>query len=97
MAGDPNVSEPITDTTPEAEALYRELLMSRSGEERVRMACDMFQAARRLILAALPSEIALNPAECRVALLLRTYQGDLEDRLLARVIGELRSQGPKNP
>jgi hypothetical protein len=91
VAGDPSMSEPITDTTPEAEALYRELLMNRSGEERVRMACDMFQAARRLILAALPVEIASNPAERRIALLLRTYEGDLENSLLTRVISDLRS------
>jgi len=90
------MSERITDTTPEAEAMYRELLMKRSGEERVRMACDMFQAARRLILAGLPSEIASNPAERRVALLLRTYEGDLEASLLARVVGELRFEETKN-
>lgn len=91
------MNEPITDTTPEADAMYQELLMNRSGEERVRMACDMFQAARRLILAALPLEIASNPAERRVALLLRTYEGDLEDSLLTRVIGDLRSPATIRP
>lgn len=91
------MSEPITDTSPEAEAIYWELLMKRSGEERVRMACDMFQAARRLILAALPSETASSPIERRVAVLLRTYEGDLENSLLTRLIGELRSQATKRP
>lgn len=91
------MSEPITDTTPEAKAMHHELLMKRSGQERVRMACDMFQAARRLILAALPPEIASNVSERRVALLLRTYEGDLDDSLLARVISDLRSHATLNP
>ena len=86
------MSEHATDTTPEAEAMHQALLMQRSGEERVRMACDMFQAARRLILAGLPLEIASNPAERRVALLLRTYEDDLEHGLLTRVISDLRSR-----
>jgi len=86
------VSEQMTDTAPEAQAMFRELLMKRSGEERVRMACDMFQAARRLTLAALPSDIASNPTERRIALLVRTYRDDLDDDLLTRVIADLRSR-----
>lgn len=91
------MTEPIGDTTPEVEAMHRALLMKRSGEERVRMACDMFQAARRLILAGLPVDIASNPTERRVALLLRTYEGDLEDGLLARMIDDLRSRTTTSP
>jgi hypothetical protein len=58
------------------------------------MACDMFQAARRLILAALPSEIGANPTERRIALLLRTYHGDLDESFLTRLTAELRSGMP---
>jgi hypothetical protein len=78
MAGDPNMSEPVTDTAPEAQAMLRELFMKRSGEERVRMACDMFQAARRLILAGLPKELASNSVERRIATFVRMYHNDLE-------------------
>lgn len=92
LAGDQDVSEPLADTTPEAQAMLRELLMKRTGEERVRMACDMFQAARRLILAALPSDIAASPAERSVALLTRMYRGDLDEALLARVVADLRAR-----
>jgi hypothetical protein len=86
------VSEYPTDTTPDVQERFRQLLMKRSGEERVRMACDMFQAARRLILAALPAEIAVDPAERRIALLLRTYPGELDDVLLATVTADLRAR-----
>lgn len=91
------MSEPTTDTSPEAEAIYQELLMKRSGGERVRMACDMFQAARRLILASLPQETASSPTERRVAVFLRTYENDLDEGLLTRVVADLRSQAAKLP
>jgi hypothetical protein len=97
MAGNPNMSELVTDTAPEAQAMLRELFMKRSGEERVRMACDMFQSARRLILAGLPKEVASNPAERRIATLVRMYHDDLEPEFLKRVIADLRSRALNSP
>jgi hypothetical protein len=82
----------MTDTSPEVQIRFQRLLMERSGEERVRMACDMFQAARRLILAALPPDVVADSAEGRIALLLRTYGGDLREEFAARVIADLRSR-----
>lgn len=90
------MSEPPSDTTPEAEAMFRKLLMQRSGEERVRMACDMFQTARRLILAAMPADVAASPAERSLAFLARMYQGDLDTALVARIATELRSHAATN-
>jgi hypothetical protein len=81
------------DTTPEAHAELVRLLMQRSGEERVRMACDMFQAARRLMSAALPPEIASDPVERRIALLTRTYRDALEPEFLNRITADLRRRG----
>lgn len=86
------MSDRLADTTPEVQARFQRLLMERSGEERVRMACDMFQAARRLILAALPSEIAADPTERRVALFVRTYRNELDEAFFASVAADLRSR-----
>jgi hypothetical protein len=61
----------MTDTTPEMEILFRERLMARSGEERLRMASSMFDSARRMILASLPP--GLSPAEQRMRLYERLY------------------------
>lgn len=91
------MSELVTDTSPEVQAMLQELLKKRSGEERVRMACDMFQSARRLILAGLPKELASSAVERRIATLLRMYHDDLEQDFLGRVIADLRSHAPHGP
>jgi hypothetical protein len=78
------------DTSPEAAELFHRLLMARSGEDRVRMACDMFDMARALIIASLPPHIAADPAERAVAVLFRLYERDLDPAFLTRIADDLR-------
>lgn len=47
----------MTDTPPEIAELVRARLMARSGAERFRMGVDMFEAARRMVLASLPGDL----------------------------------------
>lgn len=47
----------MTDTPPEIAELVRARLMAKSGAERFRMGADMFDAARRMVLASLPAEL----------------------------------------
>jgi hypothetical protein len=44
----------MTDTSPEIAEMVRVRLMALSGAERFRMGSDMFDAARRMVLASLP-------------------------------------------
>jgi hypothetical protein len=44
----------MNDTPPEIAELMRKMLMARSGAERVRMGCEMFDTARALALASFP-------------------------------------------
>lgn len=78
----------MTDTPASVADLYRHLLLARSGAERLRMTCDMFDTARRMVLAGLPDGLA-GEAERRAALFLRTYGGDFDpptrDRIVARI------------
>ena len=64
----------MTDTRPEVARRYRELLLARSGEERLRIGCSMHATARALVRA---SVVARNPlasaAAVRQALFLRFY------------------------
>ena len=53
----------MNDTTPEMEKLHRELLMQRSGEERVQ-------------------------------LFLRFYGNDVDEKMKARIVAELRGSAP---
>jgi hypothetical protein len=67
----------MNDTTPEIEEKMREMLMARSGAERMIMAASMFDAARALVLASLPK--GLSDDELRRRLCERTYGMTLED------------------
>ena len=65
-------------------------LAARSGADRIRVACDMFDTARALAVASLPDEVASNPAELGIALIERFYGRDLRPEFLARIADDLR-------
>ncbi len=47
----------MTDTSPEIAERVRARLMALSGAERFRMGVQMFDAARRMVLASLPADL----------------------------------------
>ena len=47
----------MTDTPPEIAEMVRARLMALSGAERFRMGVQMFDAARRMVLASLPADL----------------------------------------
>lgn len=61
----------MTDTPPEIAELVRQMLMARSGSERVVMASRSFDAARAMVLASLPA--GLPPEELKRRLFERIY------------------------
>jgi hypothetical protein len=61
----------MTDTSPEIAELVRQKLMARSGEERFLMGVRMFDAARDMVLASLPT--GLSPEELKRQLYQRLY------------------------
>jgi hypothetical protein len=48
----------MTDTPPEIAEMVRARLMTLSGAERFRMGAQMFDAARRMVLASLPADLS---------------------------------------
>lgn len=80
----------MNDTAPEVAERYRTLLMRRSGSDRLRMACEMFECARQLMIAHIKAEHPnLTDAELRVKIFERTYGSDFapdeRDRIAARL------------
>ncbi len=73
----------MTDTDPHTAALYRDLLMERTPEERFLMGIRMCEAARATVVASLPS--GLSEAERKVELLRRYYSRDFSDAERARI------------
>ena len=61
----------MTDTAPEIAEMVRARLMALSGAERFRMGVEMFDAARRMVLASLPA--GLTETERKRRLFERLY------------------------
>jgi hypothetical protein len=43
----------MSDTPPKVQRIYQEMLLARSGPERLRMGCDLFSTSRKLVIAVL--------------------------------------------
>jgi len=81
----------MNDTPAAVRDLQRTLLMQRSGAERLKMGCAMFDAARALMRAGLgeTSGSDRSPA-MRVRIFERTYGRDFDPATAARIIAHLR-------
>ena len=73
----------MTDTSPEIAEMVRARLMAKSGAERFRMGVEMFEAARRMILASLPA--GLPEVERKARLFERIYGETLPPQASTRV------------
>jgi hypothetical protein len=80
----------VNDTAPAVRDLQRTLLLQRSGAERLKMGCAMFDAARALMRAGLgdPGGSDRSPA-MRARLFQRTYGRDFEPAVTARIVAHL--------
>jgi hypothetical protein len=73
----------MNDTSPEIERRFRQMIMARSGAERLIMAASMFDAARAIVLASLPKD--LPEEHLKQKLFERIYGAPMEDFLTGRV------------
>lgn len=83
----------MRDTPPDVDAAFTALFGARSGSDRVKMACEMFDAAKALIAANIR---ALQPditrTELRVKMFERLYLGDFDAGAHARIVAALRAE-----
>lgn len=84
----------VTDTPPEVEIRYRDLIMALTPGERLAMASRMFDTARALALAGISARLGKDATEqdLRVELFLRFYGKDLAPRELQRIVSDLRKR-----
>ncbi|MBI4608358.1 MAG: hypothetical protein HY726_05050 [Candidatus Rokubacteria bacterium] len=76
----------MTDTRPEVARRYRELLLARSGEERLRIGGSMRATAQALVRASvLAANPRASPADLRRALFLRFYGHEFDADTRARI------------
>ncbi len=67
----------LKDTSPGIEKIQFELMMRKTPNERIALACEMFMSARESFLASLPKD--LSEREIKEQLYFRTYGEHLPD------------------
>jgi len=70
----------MDDTTPEIKEKMREMMMSRTGSERVIMGASMFDAARLIVLSSFPKDLPEDEVKRR---LFERIYGTPMDRFLS--------------
>ncbi len=77
----------MNDTSPEMDARYRDMLMRRSGEERLKMGCAMRETARALVEASIrEQDPQATPEAVRKSLFLRFYGHEFDAESCARFL-----------
>jgi hypothetical protein len=80
----------MNDTPKAIQALFHQLLMQRSGEERLIMGCEMFSTSRALIRSSLAGK-GLSESEMAVQIFLRTYRNDFPPEVLEKIMERVRA------
>ena len=80
----------MNDTPFDTERRYREMLLRRSGAERLKMGCSMFATARALVVASvLAGEPTASTTVVRRALFVRFYGADFAAAKCAEIVARL--------
>ena len=77
----------MNDTTPEIERKYQEMLLQRSGVERLKMGCSMHATAQALVRASvLEKDPLVSPATLWQALFLRFYGHEFDAKTREKIL-----------
>lgn len=80
----------MKDTSNAMERKYRNMLLKRSGEERLKMGCSMHATAQALVRAsALQADPSASPASLKKVLFLRFYGQDFDTATRKRILRAL--------
>ena len=81
----------MKDTSPDMEQRHRALLLQRTGEERLKMGCSMYDTATALVRASiLAGHPQATASEIRQALFLRVYGHDVRPAFKQKVLDLLK-------
>lgn len=82
----------MKDTPPEMDARYRDMLMQRSGEERLMMGCAMRDTARALVESSIrEQDPQATPETVRKGLFLRFYGHEFDAASRERILSVIDS------
>jgi hypothetical protein len=82
----------MKDTPPEMDARYRDMLMQRSGEERLKMGCAMCETTRALVEASIREQDPQATSDTvRKGLFLRFYGHEFDAESRAKILAAIES------
>ena len=80
----------MKDTSDAMEVKYRNMLLKRSGEARLKMGCSMHATAKALVRAsALQADPSASPSSLKKVLFLRFYGQDFDSATRKRILRAL--------
>ena len=80
----------MNDTSPQMAEKMRELIRSKTPEERLKMGCSMYDLSKRLVThAILESHPTLSSAGLRRELFLKFYGGDFDSVQRQKILASL--------
>ena len=88
----------MKDTLPHMEKLYRDLIMNRSGAERLKMGCSMHTTAQKIVKASiLAKEPLADSTPIRRKLFLRFYEHDFNSKTRDKILQALETPNSTKP
>jgi hypothetical protein len=74
----------MNDTNPEMKKLFIKLMMGKTGEERLKFGCTMFDSAKKMVCSSLKEDENKN-----VSLFLRLYGSDFDNKTKQKIIDKI--------
>lgn len=77
----------MTDTKPDIEKILVNMMRQKTGEERLKMGCSMFDMAKKIVMASIQSHG--NDKEMRQKIFLRFYQDSFGKKTIDRILAKI--------
>lgn len=82
----------MNDTNPEIAALFRKLMMEKSGEQRLIMGCSMYDAAKQIVRSSIyNSRPGITKEQMRKEIFIRFYGQEFSQSDTDRILSVLTS------
>ena len=82
----------MNDTHPSIEKRFKEMMASKTGEERLMMGFSMFEFSRTLVIASIHEQLGdLSPADLKREIFLRFYANDYDTETRQKIISHLKN------
>jgi len=80
----------MNDTQAKVERLYNKMLLSKTPQERLKMASRMFDSGRKLVISGILRGVQnLDSSQLRTQLFLRIYKNDFTPAKIKRIINRI--------